>query len=584
VRDQVGAIGLGSRLRERAVLVAVHVALLCAAATAGALKTTNEQKLVPEALTGDDEIGVAVALGGGFAVVGAPLDSTLGDETGAVYVYGVASGGLAPVAKLTAGDGVAADNLGNAVDIDGDTIAAGAYHRWSAVGEPGRAYVFRNDGVSWVEEAKLVAPDGVAKDAFGWSIAVDGDTLAVGAPRAWTDSPAGGGAAYVFRRIDGEWEFDTKLSRGTDHSFGWSLDLDGDTLVIGSSLSPNERVSVYVRDGGGNWNLEETLDPADSSSNEFGNAVAIDGHELVVGSWYDAEGSNFGAVYFYHRNGTSWSLVEKVGSPGGERAEAFGESVAIDGGLAVVTDSFFDLDDEELFDIGAAFLYKRKPSGWSLAGTMVPSDAEPWNNYFGVSSAISGARILIGSPYSWDEAIEDYPGAAYSYEIARGSRLVIKNSAPDNEFNNRIVFKGRGLEVDVPLPGSADDPTCGGGGNASIEIKSVASGEIFSQTLPCANWEQNAKGYLYRDPELDDGPCRIVSFAPGKTSKAVCSGQGPSVLDFDLEPSVAQVPVGVKLTLGASSYCVTFGGTVKADGSNGVSFKASKAGGLEPCN
>jgi hypothetical protein len=102
--------------------------------------------------------------------------------------------------------------------------------------------------------------------------------------------------------------------------------------------------------------------------------------------------------------------------------------------------------------------------------------------------------------------------------------------------------------------------------------------------LPCANWEQNSKGYLYRDPEIDDGPCKVVSFAPGKTSKAACSGKGPSVLDFDLEPGVQQVPIGVKLTLGTSSYCVTFGGKVKADGTNGLQFKASNAGALEPCN
>lgn len=48
--------------------------------------------------------------------------------------------------------------------------------------------------------------------------------------------------------------------------------------------------------------------------------------------------------------------------------------------------------------------------------------------------------------------------------------------------------------------------------------------------------------------------------------------------------SVQQVPIGVTLTLGTSSYCVTFGGKIKADGTDGLNFKASNAAALEPCN
>ena len=155
--------------------------VLCYASTASALKVINEQKLVPVTGT-DDEVGWAVGLYGGTAVLGAPGDSTLAPSAGALHVRSLAGGGFL---TLTAGDGVAGDELGISVDIDGDRIAAGAYHRWTTVGESGRAYVFARNGAGWTEEAKLVAPDGVAKDAFGWSIALDGDFVAVGAPRAW---------------------------------------------------------------------------------------------------------------------------------------------------------------------------------------------------------------------------------------------------------------------------------------------------------------------------------------------------------------------------------------------------------------
>lgn len=549
---------------------------------APALNTTGEQKLIPASAADNDEVGWAVALDGGIAVVGAPQDSSLASSAGAVHVYTVGTGGFVQTAKVTASDGVAGDELGNSVALDGDVLVAGAYHRWTPVAEPGRAYVFRWDGVAWNEEAKLVAPDGVAADAFGWAVALDGDWLAVGAPRAWTTSPGGGGGVYIYQRIDGEWTFDTKLSRGSDHAFGWSLTMDGNTLVVGSSLSPYERASVYVRDLSGTWNIQATIAPPEGAG-EFGNAVALDDNNLVVGAWFDTTDGNYGSAFFYRRSGNSWTQVQKINSPGGELAEIFGEAVAIDGDLAVITDSGYDRD-EEFVDMGAAYLYRRAGSAWAPAGRITPGDYATYTTYFGTAAALQGSRILIGAAYAWDDPSETTPGAVYAYELARGSKLLIRNAAPDNEFKNKILFRGKGLAADAPLPGSPDDPTCGGGATASVEVSSSVSGESFVQMLPCANWAQTPYGYAYRDPERDDGPCRTVTFEPGRTTKVMCSGNGPSVLDFDLEPGQAQAPIGVKITLGTKSFCTTFGGTIKADGTDGTMFKAAAAGGVEACN
>jgi len=550
------------------------------ASTAAAIKTTGEQKLVPSTVS-NDEVGWAVDMDNGVAVVGAPQDSDLSSSSGAVYVYTQMGGSLVQTAKLTASDGVAGDELGTSTSIDGDTVAAGAYHRWTPTSEAGRAYVFHWNGASWDEEGKVTAPDGVPNDAFGWAVALSGDWLAVGAPHAWVGSPSGGGAVYIFERVEGVWYYSQKLIRG-DHAFGWSLAMDGTTLAVGSSLYPNERVSIYDRDGDGFWSLQATIDPADSVFNDFGNSVGLDGDDLVVGAWFESTGGSFGAAYFFHRTGSSWSQVQKIYSPGGARAETFGEAVALQGDLAIITDSGLDFDDE-FEDTGAAYLYRRKGSKWAAAGKLVPSDYETYTPYFGTAAAIDGARLLIGAAYAWDEPSESYPGAAYLYEIASGSKLVIKNALPDNESKNRIIFKGKGLLADAPFPGSADDPTCGGGASASLTVASGTSGETFTALLPCANWSQTASGYRYRDPELDDSPCRLVTFEPGRPIKAVCSGAGTSALGFDLEPGLAQLPIGVTLTLGTSSYCTSFGGKIKADGTDGRAFKAVNAGAPQPC-
>src|SRR5262249_32060338 len=181
------------------------------------------------------------------------------------------------------------------------------------------------------------------------------------------------------------------------------------------------------------------------------------------------------------------------------------------------------------------------------------------------------------------DASETQPGAAYLLQLSAGSKIAIKNAVPDNESKNSVVVKAKGLSVDVPFPGSPDDPTCAGGGVAGLEITSVTSGAGFSQVLPCANWQQPTSGYRYRDRELDDGPCKEVDFRPASTTSIKCSGRGPSALDFDLEPGVVQAPIVVRLTIGSQSYCTTFGGTLKYDGTDGLKFTAINGGAMEAC-
>ena len=103
------------------------------------------------------------------------------------------------IAKLVAGDAAADDKFGNSVAIDGDTVVVGANQpqywdgsSWIEIG-PGAVYVFRTSdgGATYDEVAKLTAADAAADDSFGWSVAISGDTVVVGASND-------GGSAYVF--------------------------------------------------------------------------------------------------------------------------------------------------------------------------------------------------------------------------------------------------------------------------------------------------------------------------------------------------------------------------------------------------
>jgi len=182
-----------------------------------ALSVTDETKLVPTGAQGGYEAGWAVAMSGEHLVVGVPQDAATVPSGGAAIVYRIVGGVLTEQAKLTASSPVEGDELGVSVDIDGDTIIAGAYHRFVGVDDHGKAVVFTGSGSTWSEQAELVAYDASVNDAFGWAVAISGDYAAVGAPKAWSGS-TGNGAVYVYHREDGVWIHDVKLSPPNEHS------------------------------------------------------------------------------------------------------------------------------------------------------------------------------------------------------------------------------------------------------------------------------------------------------------------------------------------------------------------------------
>lgn len=553
------------------------------AAHAAPASVALERQLVPPGAIGGDEVGWAVAMDGSTIAIGADGDGRIVPGGGAVLVYERGAGAASLQAILTADDAAPGDNLGIAASIEGDVILAGAYHRAAPTAGPGKAYVFRRSGTTWSQEATLTAPDGQNNDAFGWSVALKGNVAIVGAPHAWSGSPMGASGVYIFERIDGVWTFRQKLSRANEHAFGWSLAMESNTIIVGAPIgnaASNGRAFAYQRQLDGTWAFHQQLAPSDLTPGaEFGNSLALSGSRLAVGAWLNAAGGAAGSVYFYQQMGENWVLLSRVDSPGGARSELFGEAVAIDGTRALVGDSGFDTAAKE--DVGAVHVYEDRGSGWRPAGTLMASD--PDIDYFGSAVALQGGLIAVGAPYYWQPVEEELTGAAYLLELGAGSSLVIKNTVPDNESRNTIQAKLKGLHVDVPLPGSPGDPTCAGGVGSSLTISSSASGAAFGQNLPCANWQQTLSGYRYRDRQMINGPCSDVDFQPDGITKIRCSGRGPAVLDFDLEPNLAQAPIGVRLTVGAQSFCTTFGGALKSDGTDGRAFAATNAGAPAPC-
>ncbi|MCK4759481.1 MAG: FG-GAP repeat protein, partial [Candidatus Aminicenantes bacterium] len=340
------------------------------------------KRIAPDAQN-DDVLGSSVAVSGDYAVAGAVGEDGGGGGTnqGAAYIFERNYGGTnnwGYVKKLTASDAEDSANFGYSVAIDGDYIVVGAYSKDDGLNlDRGAAYVFeRNYGGTnnWGQVAKLMASDGAGFDEFGWSVAISGDYVVVGAHR----EDGGGssrGAAYVFGRNQGgpdAWGEVEKLTAGLDAEnldrFGTSVGISGDNVVVGAHYEDGIGTDygaayVFGRNQGGpdNWGQVTKLTAAiPENAAYFGYSVAVNGDFAIVGAYgEDSGGTNRGAVYVFDRDyggPDAWGQVAKLTASDDENGDEFGSSVSIDGDYAIVGTRY---EDGGGTSRGAAYIYYR---------------------------------------------------------------------------------------------------------------------------------------------------------------------------------------------------------------------------------
>jgi len=220
------------------------------------------------------------------------------------------------VQKLIAGDGLTSDWLGYSVALDGDTAVVGAN---GAAAQQGAAYIFQRDqggADNWGQVAQLTAGDGAASDWFGYSVAISGDIVVVGAIHSSVGANAQQGSAYVYGRNQGgadNWGLITKLVAGDGAAndwFGCAVSVDADTAVIGAygvdidSKAEQGAAYVFGRNQGGadQWGQVMKLITNDGAAQDwFGYSVAVDGDTIIAGSPYDQIGSETaqGSAYIF---------------------------------------------------------------------------------------------------------------------------------------------------------------------------------------------------------------------------------------------------------------------------------------------
>lgn len=319
-----------------------------------------EQKVTAQDAAGGDLFGVSVAIDGDTILIGAHLDDDAGSASGAAYVFTRSGATWTQQQKLVAADAASEDRFGFALDIDADTIVVGARDDDDAGISSGAAYVFRRDAGTWAEEAKLTASDGAELDFFGRTVAVSGDTVAVGAHQD-DDAGTNSGSAYVFTRSGTIWTEEEKLvatDGAAGDQFGYSVDVSGNTLVVGAYGDADagaETGAVYVFQRAGNWSQAGKVVPSDAAAGDwFGGVVGVQGSVIAVASQYDDDvGSDSGSVYIIANVGTGWEIQERVTASDVAPFDTFGLSLGIsDTGLIVGS-----LDDDLGTNSGAAYVF-----------------------------------------------------------------------------------------------------------------------------------------------------------------------------------------------------------------------------------
>ena len=196
----------------------------------------DEQKIQASDKAGSDYFGYSVSLSGDYAIVGAYGEDTGGSAAGAVYIYtrNTSTGVWGDEQKIQASDKAGSDSFGKSVSINGDYAIVGAYRKDSYTGA---AYIYTRNGTTWSEQQKIEASDKAVGDEFGWSISINSNYAIVG---AWRKDDTGGtdaGAVYIFERSGTTW---TEVKRITasdgqaDDNFGYSVAIDGTNVFVGA--------------------------------------------------------------------------------------------------------------------------------------------------------------------------------------------------------------------------------------------------------------------------------------------------------------------------------------------------------------
>ncbi|MDX6580960.1 MAG: hypothetical protein QOI10_144 [Solirubrobacterales bacterium] len=433
--------------------------------------TWTQQAYLKASNTGaSDFFGSSVAISGDTIVVGAPgedssatgVNGNQADNTasfsGAAYVFTRSGTTWAQQAYLKASNAAPGDSFGSSVAISGDTVVISAVLEDSnatgvngnqadnTAADSGAAYVFTRSGSTWAQQAYLKASNTGAADELGYSTAISGDTVVIGAfgedssatgvnGNQADNSASNAGAAYVFTRTASAWAQQAYLkasNTGANDVIG-PVAISGDTVVIAG------------------WR-------------EDSSATGAQGDQTSNGA------TDSGAAYVFARNGSTWTQQAYLKASNTGASDFFGISVGLSGDTLVIgalgedssaTGVNGNQADNSASNAGAAYVFTRSGSAWTQQAYLKASNAEATDEFGRVG--ISGDTIVIGADWEGSSATgvngnqadngANKSGAAYVFGFDRDADLLVddRDNCPDaaNPGQENLDADGQGNACDA---------------------------------------------------------------------------------------------------------------------------------------
>ncbi len=401
-------------------------------------------------------------------------DNDSSTASGAVYVYRRTNNAWSQEAYIKAANNDSSDQFGIDVSISGDTIVVGAIGEdsnmttitnggWTSSDDSnsysGAVYVYKRTDTSWALEAYIKAANNNANDKFGNSVAIAGDTIAVGASledsnqiiitngttASDDDSNANSGAVYVYKRSGVDWSQEAFIKASNNDAgdyFGTTVAISDDTIVVAAKYEKSNQITI-------------TNGTTASDDNSY----------------------NFsGAVYVYKRTGSLWEQEAYIKSANNDEGDYFGYSVAVlgdtilvganseDSNQTTITNGTAASYDNSSNNSGAVYVYKRTGSNWEQAAFIKASNNGN-SDSFGGSVAISDNTIVVGASYEGSNQTSitnganasgnndnSQSGAVYVYTLNDPSAKAIKAFTFEALYNSELIFDAvynSGLNTDV---------------------------------------------------------------------------------------------------------------------------------------
>ena len=463
-----------------------------------------ENKIIsPEPAT-NERFAATVDVEGDFLIVGAGGNGDAGPGAGTAYAFErEVDGTWTFVQELTPAGLAAGADYGGTVALAYSTTTGSYVAVIGAPGQgDGAAYVWSSDGGSWAEIGLLTGDAGDAQ--FGAALDIDNISgsdfnVVVGSP-----FPFGAGDAYVWNidltiptitllaKID-QAQSSIAIGVGDSPGFGLGVAIDGDTIVVGAPLSDaaglNAGAASVLRATNAaftEWSEEAVLLPcavdppggvtSDCSSGDLntqlGSGLDIEGDTVVVGG--TGKDANAGRVFVFDRSGSTWTLTQQLGFAGIAAGDVLGGAVDLESDVIVASAELGgDLHQ------GLVVVYRNVAGTWVEETTLTGADALN-DDRVGRSLAVgSDGTLIVGSRNTRVSGVET-AGAAYAFAVVLAAPAVPgRIYAPDAAAGDYF-----GQSVDIH-----DDWMVVGARQGDGAVTDAGSAYVFRRNLTNDEWE-----------------------------------------------------------------------------------------------